>query len=388
MNGNTTNQTNFNNNNATNSPRTYNANAWVDRLATLIHQQQQNNNNDNNKKPLKLFIAGDRSQVGKTSICLGLLGALINSGYSPNEIAYIKPATQCEQPQLISKYCELKGIACNGIGPLVFYSGFTRAFLNGETDNTETILKSIVNAVDEISKGKRFVVIDGVGYPAVGSICGCSNAVIAKRLEIPVLLVGKKGVGDAVDSFNLNASYFESHQVPVLGVVYNRLEKEGYYSLEKCKSAITKYFEQYGGKYNLYGFLPELKLSEQQSTSKSNNNNNATNGSSINNNKSNIIIEKNAQLFIDSFENNFEFGLLLKSIQNIEDNDNKTNNNNNHNDNIMMMQIDSNINNNNDKNNNNINTAVNGGVQTNFTGKRRTREMIQKEASGGGATGG
>mgnify|MGYP001353230826 CR=1 FL=1 len=84
MNGNTTNQTNFNNNNATNSPRTYNANAWVDRLATLIHQQQQNNNNDNNKKPLKLFIAGDRSQVGKTSICLGLLGALINSGYSPN----------------------------------------------------------------------------------------------------------------------------------------------------------------------------------------------------------------------------------------------------------------------------------------------------------------
>ena len=53
-----------------------------------------------------------------------------------------------------------------------------------------------------------------------------------------------------------------------------------------------------------------------------------------------------------------------------------------------MMQIDSNINNN-DKNNNNINTVVNGGVhQKNFTGKRRTREMIQKEASGGGATGG
>ena len=75
-------------------------------------------------------------------------------------------------------------------------------------------------------------------------------------------------------------------------------------------------------------------------------------------------------MFIDSFENNVKFGLLLKSIQNIEDNDNKTNNNNNHNDNIMMMQIDSNINNNDKNNNNNINTVVNCGVhQKNFTGK-------------------
>ena len=102
----------------------------------------------------------DKSQVGKTSICLGLLGALLNSGYSPSELAYIKPATQCEQPQLISKFCELTGVACNGVGPLVFYSGFTRAFLDGKTDNTEIILKKIKKSVDDISKGKRFVVID------------------------------------------------------------------------------------------------------------------------------------------------------------------------------------------------------------------------------------
>ena len=75
-------------------------------------------------------------------------------------------------------------------------------------------------AVDEIAKGKRFVVIDGVGYPAIGS-----------------------DVGDAVDSFNLNAAFFRLHQLPVVGVLYNRLESEGYYSLEKCKNAVSKYFK-------------------------------------------------------------------------------------------------------------------------------------------------
>jgi hypothetical protein len=62
-----------------------------------------------------------------------------------------------------------------------------------------------------ISIGKRFVIVDGVGYPSVGSICNLSNAHIAQALGSPVLLIGKPGVGDAVDSFNINAKYFESY---------------------------------------------------------------------------------------------------------------------------------------------------------------------------------
>ena len=84
----------------------------------------------------------------------------MKSGYLPSEIAYIKPATQCEEPQLILGFAKQKGLQII-IGPLVFYSGFTRAFLNGETDSTKDI-ESIEMAVDEIAKGKRFVVIDGV----------------------------------------------------------------------------------------------------------------------------------------------------------------------------------------------------------------------------------
>ena len=78
-------------------------------------------------------------------------------------------------------------------------------------------------------------------------------------VPIPVLLVGKSGVGDAIDSYNLNATYFESNKVPVLGSVFNRLSLDGFYSLENCKKAIESYFEQYRPDKQPFGFIPEVQ---------------------------------------------------------------------------------------------------------------------------------
>jgi hypothetical protein len=95
----------------------------------------------------------------------------------------------------------------------VFYSGFTRAFLKGETESSEQLLQKAKEAVEKLSSGKKICIIDGVGYPAVGSICGVSNAAVACTLNSPVLLVGPKGVGNAVDSFNLNEAFFRAHSI-------------------------------------------------------------------------------------------------------------------------------------------------------------------------------
>ncbi|KAG2774426.1 hypothetical protein JG687_00008322 [Phytophthora cactorum] len=208
--------------------------------------------------PLRLFISGDRAQVGKSTVCLGLVGALLRSGYAASDIAYIKPATQCEKPQLVTKFCRQQGITCCEVGPILFYKGFTREFLKGETDTSAQLLEKAKQKVEEVGRGKKVVVVDGVGYPAVGSICGVSNAHVAKKLETPVVLVGKKGVGDAVDSFNLNATFFESHGVKVLGGIFNRLPEGGFYSLEHCRENVTAYFEQFQPEKRVYGFLPEL----------------------------------------------------------------------------------------------------------------------------------
>lgn len=207
---------------------------------------------------LRVFVSGDRAQVGKSTVCLGLIGALLRHGYAPGDIAYIKPATQCEKTQVIARFCRQQGIECCDIGPIVFYSGFTREFLKGSTDSAEQLLANVRAKVEELSVGRKIVVIDGVGYPAVGSICGVSNANVARVLQTPVVLVGKRGVGDAVDSFNLNACFFESHGVKVLGAIFNRLPLDGYYSLENCKENVTRYFAQFQPEKQVYGFLPEL----------------------------------------------------------------------------------------------------------------------------------
>ena len=222
---------------------------------------------------LRIFISGDRMSVGKTSVCLGIIGSLVRMGYPTESLAYIKPATQNEKPQLMQHYCDRLGIECVSVGPIVYYHGFTRAFLEGETETTAEMLKNVEEAVDKLAEGKRVVIVDGVGFPAVGSICGTDNASVArasgypstngnmKRRQPPgVVLVGGPGVGGAVDAFNLNATYFERAKVPVLGAIFNKLSLEGFYSLENCKSAITSYFEQNEHQQSLdrkaFGFVP------------------------------------------------------------------------------------------------------------------------------------
>ena len=59
---------------------------------------------------LRLHVAGSVSHCGKTTVCLGILGGLVRAGVPPERILYIKPATQCEAPDLLKRWCEAKGI--------------------------------------------------------------------------------------------------------------------------------------------------------------------------------------------------------------------------------------------------------------------------------------
>lgn len=210
----------------------------------------------------KIFISGDRSSVGKSTTCLALLSSLLKLGVKPQDLAYIKPVTQCEALQPVTEFCQRNAIANRAIGPVVFYKGFTRAFLAGETESVENLLYSISQAVEEISQGKKLTIIDGVGYPSVGSICSISNADVAKYLNAPVLLIGKSGVGDAVDSYNLNSRYFEAIGVTVLGGIFNKFQIDGFYSLESCKESITQYFRLYRSNHKAYGFMPMVEKDE------------------------------------------------------------------------------------------------------------------------------
>lgn len=211
---------------------------------------------------IRLFVAGAVTHVGKTSVCLGILAALRKAGLEPHELAYIKPATQCEAPDLLQKWCESEGIehVSGERAPLVFYQGFTRSFLAGEQGTSTQWLERIANRIDGLAANRRVLIVDGVGFPAVGSIVGVDNADVAKAARAPVLLVCKSGVGAAIDSFNLNTCYFVSKGVPVLGAVFNFGDLEGFNSWDKCDENISLWFSKQDGKRErYYGVVPLAK---------------------------------------------------------------------------------------------------------------------------------
>ena len=215
---------------------------------------------------LRILVAGDKSSAGKSTVSLGILAALLDLGIPAAELAYIKPATQCVSSTLTARFCQSTGIAYEHIGPVVFYRGFTRDRLDVdlaalEAEETaapdEPLATRCAAAVDRISRGKRLTLIDGVGYPAVGSIVACSSADVAIACRAPVVIVGRPGVGDAVDSFNLCASYFEAQKVPVIGGIWNKMSPTGFYSLQRCDEYIRKYMKARRPRQRVYGTLPK-----------------------------------------------------------------------------------------------------------------------------------
>jgi len=223
---------------------------------------------------IRIFVAGAETHVGKTTVCLGILSALHGAGFAASELAYIKPATQCEAPDLLAKWCAEVGVehVSGENAPLVFYKGFTRSFLDGQQGTSALWLQKIKERIDALAKGRRVMIVDGVGFPAVGSIVGVDNGDVAKAARAPVLLVCKSGVGYAIDSFSLNASYFSAKGVPVLGGVFNFGAVDGFYCWTQCAESIRTWFSQGGGRrerfYGVVPLVPDLDgLRERISTS-------------------------------------------------------------------------------------------------------------------------
>ena len=203
----------------------------------------------------RIYVAGGSSGAGKSTFCVALLAELLGVGIPPEHLGYVKPVTQGVQPTLVTRFCAARGIAHRGIGPVVFHRGFTQQFLDGRTKSTEAMLAEVSGCVNEIARGKRLTLVDGVGYAAVGSIVGVSNADVARAVGASVIMVGRQGLGDAVDSFNLAAAFFEQRGVRVLGTVINRIEA----AMMAKTRGVLQYFAQHRPAQKVYALVPEVE---------------------------------------------------------------------------------------------------------------------------------
>ncbi|NOT86502.1 MAG: AAA family ATPase [Methylococcaceae bacterium] len=199
-----------------------------------------------------LYIMGAGSGAGKSTVCLGILAQLLASGYAAEQLAYIKPVTQCIAKQPVALFCEHNKIACVDIGALVFKKGFSRDFIAGLTKPAAQLLTEVIASILSIGKDKSVVVIDGIGHPAVGSVVGVSNVDVALALPCKVVFVSNPGIGAAIDNTVLCVSFMQYKGLTDIGIIYNNIPLNAYADI---KTQLTKRLPELLPTIPLLGFI-------------------------------------------------------------------------------------------------------------------------------------
>ena len=88
------------------------------------------------------------------------------------------------------------------------------------------IEEKLMNAHNELSEQYAIVVYEGTVHPGVGSIVDLSYARVAKLLNAGVIMVVEGGIGSTIDMLNMNLSLFREENVPILGVIVNKVKPE------------------------------------------------------------------------------------------------------------------------------------------------------------------
>jgi dethiobiotin synthetase len=202
---------------------------------------------------------GSESGSGKSTVCLGILAQLLMSGFTANQLAYIKPATQCIAKQTVALFCEQTKIPCVDIGNLVFRKGFSRNFIDGLTKRSDALMADVQASIVRIGKDKEVVIIDGVGDPSVGSVVGVSNVDVALSLPCSVIFVGKPGIGAAIDNTVLCVSFMQHKGLTNIGIIYNKIPLAAFAEIKKY---VTTRLPELLPDITLLGFIGKEQIVE------------------------------------------------------------------------------------------------------------------------------
>jgi len=206
-----------------------------------------------------IYVMGSQSGAGKSTVCLGLLAQLLELGFAPDQLAYIKPVTQCTEKQAVTLFCEHSKIPCKDIGDLVFRKGFSRDFIDGLTNTSAELISEVQASIVNLGKNKAFVIIDGVGDPSVGSVVGISNVDVAISLPCSAIFVGKPGIGAAIDNTVLCVSFMQLKGLTNIGIIYNKIPLA---AITEIKRYVTKRLPELLSNVKVLGFIGHDPINE------------------------------------------------------------------------------------------------------------------------------
>ena len=175
----------------------------------------------------KIYIAATNQHIGKTTTTLGLSAVIQKMGY---KTGYCKPVGQeCVDfnGQKVDKdaflFSKVLGFDLdpNIHNPVRLPRGTTIQFL--DNPNGLPFSKKLHQAVNRLDVRHDVVVFEGTGHPAVGSVVGLSNAVVARKIGASVILIVEGGIGNTIDRLELSMALFREQGVPIAGVIINKV---------------------------------------------------------------------------------------------------------------------------------------------------------------------
>ncbi len=176
-----------------------------------------------------IFVAATGQNVGKTTLCLGLLSGL-QKRYG--KAGFIKPVGQHHEEVesglsvdkdvvLFKKQFNLKADWAD-MSPVLIPAGFTREYLDGQF--SENVMEqSVKKAFNRIATENTITVVEGTGHVGVGSIIDMNNAKVAKMLGLEMIIIASGGLGSAFDELAINIALCHQEGVKVRGVILNRV---------------------------------------------------------------------------------------------------------------------------------------------------------------------
>jgi len=175
-----------------------------------------------------VYLAATGQNRGKTTVSLGVMDGFARRGLSSG---FLKPVGQRtriedgvpadEDAILVRQVFGLRE-PLSQMSPVHIPRGFTQAYIDGAV--VEDLPARIREAHAAFAAERDILLIEGTGHAGVGAVIGLSNAVVARLLGAPAVIVSEGGVGRPIDEIVLNAALFERHGVKVAGAIVNKVD--------------------------------------------------------------------------------------------------------------------------------------------------------------------
>lgn len=203
-----------------------------------------------------IYVAATSQHVGKTTSTLGLVALMKNMGI---KVGYCKPVGQqfvnlsnlrVDKDALLFSDVMQFDLSSELHSPVILGKGATEAFLD-DPEGYGYYRTNIIKAKEVLEKHNELVIYEGTGHPGVGSVVGLSNAEVAKILNAGVIMVVEGGIGSTIDMLNLCLAEFARKEVPIIGVIINKVRPD---KIQKVEHYVSKWLKM--NNLPLLGVLP------------------------------------------------------------------------------------------------------------------------------------